>query len=72
MRYTKLTINDCPVNVIELDAEPDECNMCGTVGFHRHAVPWYYAPVRAGCSEGGYKTVCSACHARWAAWNDLG
>lgn len=70
MREAHFEINGCPVTVIDLSAEPDECSMCHAVDFHTHAVPWYCGPVREGQSEGGYKTVCRACHDRWAAWND--
>jgi hypothetical protein len=52
------------------DGAPDECNMCGALGRHRHGVPWYCGPVMEGESEGGYKCVCRPCHDRWAAWND--
>lgn len=44
--------------------------MCGAVGFHEHAVPWYCGPVAEGESEGGYKTVCKGCHDKWAEWDD--
>lgn len=56
--------------VVHLWQEPQECNMCGAVGHHRHAVPWYCGPVLEGGSEGGYKTVCEPCHDRWAKWSD--
>lgn len=60
----------CPITVIRMWEILIECAMCGKEGFHRHAVPWYCGPVREGCSEGGYKTVCRRCHDRWAVWND--
>ena len=70
MRTQHYEINGCPVTVIYLWKEPIECNMCGVVGFHEHAIPWYYGPVAEGESDGGYKTVCKTCHDKWACWND--
>lgn len=70
MRRQDLEINGCPVTVIDLNAEPYECAMCGSIGFHKHAVPWYCGPVLEGQSEGGYKSVCKPCHDRWEAWSD--
>ena len=71
MRYFAGEINGCPVTVINISEEPDECSMCGNMDFHRHAVPWYCGPVLEGESEGGYKTVCKSCHDRWAVWSEL-
>lgn len=70
MRTEHYELNGCPVTVIHLWEEPTECNMCGAVGFHAHAVPWYCGPVAEGESEGGYKTVCKGCHDKWAKWDD--
>lgn len=55
---------------VHLWQDPDECNMCGALGYHTNAVPWYCGPVAEGESEGGYKCVCKPCHDRWAAWDD--
>ncbi len=57
------------VLVVHLWRDPDECNVCGALGIHSHAVPWYCGPVAEGESKGGYKVVCQACHDRWAAWD---
>lgn len=54
---------------IHLWRDPDECNMCGALGYHSHAVPWYCGPVAEGDSEGGYKAVCVRCYGRWEAWD---
>ena len=70
MRALSGQVNGCPVTVISLNEEEDECSMCGGLGFHRHAVPWYCGPVLEGQSEGGYKTVCEPCHDRWTAWTE--
>jgi hypothetical protein len=70
MKTEHYELNGCPVTVIHLQGEPHECSMCGAVGFHEHAVPWYCGPVMEGDSDGGYKTVCKKCHDRWASWND--
>lgn len=63
------TRRDGPVVVVHLWQEPEECNMCGTLGNHKHAVPWYCGPVPQGESEGGYKAVCERCHDKWSAWD---
>lgn len=54
---------------IHLWRDPDECNMCGGLGYHSHAVPWYCGPVAEGESQGGYKAVCRRCYGRWEAWD---
>lgn len=54
---------------IHLWRDPDPCNMCGALGYHSHAVPWYCGPVADGDNEGGYKTVCARCYGRWEAWD---
>jgi len=63
-------LNGRPVNVTHVWEEPHECAMCGGLGFHAHAVPWYCGPVLEGESEGGYKIVCEPCHDKWAKWSD--
>lgn len=70
MRTGRYEMNGCPVTVINLWEEPDECNMCGAVGLHEYAVPWYCGPVAEGESEGAYKSVCKTCHDKWARWDD--
>lgn len=55
---------------IHLWQEPDECNMCGALGYHHYAVPWYCGPVATGENEGGYKAVCERCYGRWEAWDN--
>lgn len=51
MRVEHYELHGCPVTVIHLWAEPEECNMCGTLGFHAHAVPWYCGPVMEGAKR---------------------
>lgn len=63
-------IKGCPVTVIHLWQEQEECNMCGALGYHHKCVPWYCGPVAEGDSEGGYKSVCNSCYTRWERWND--
>lgn len=70
MSVERFEINGCPVTVVTLWDMPVECAMCGREGNHTHAVPWYCGPVMEGASDGGYKTVCESCCARWAAWSD--
>ena len=65
----KATLDFPTINVYRLWDEPEECNMCDSVGFHTHAVPWYCGPVQEGKSEGGYKVVCKPCHDKWELWN---
>ena len=54
---------------IHLWRDPDECNMCGALGYHHYAVPWYCGPVAQGDNEDGYKAVCERCYGRWEAWD---
>lgn len=70
MRVEHYEIDGCPITVLRLDYSPIECAMCGREGDHHHAVPWYCGPVLEGESDGGYKTVCEPCYARWEAWSD--
>ncbi|MGE0675056.1 MAG: hypothetical protein AB7O64_18590 [Methylibium sp.] len=69
MRIDHIDADGDSVLRIYLWRDPDECSMCGTLGYHSHAVPWYCGPVAYGESEGGYKTVCKRCHDRWEAWD---
>lgn len=63
-------VNGCPVTIIDLNREPEECGICGALGFHQHFVWWYEGPCcsldpdRAGC------TVCRSCHDQWAIWDE--
>ena len=50
--------------------DPCECCMCDKLTFSDKAVPYYCGPVREGQSEGGYKTACDDCYAKWERWND--
>lgn len=70
MRIDRVEPDGSKVLCIHLWREPEECNMCGALGYLAHAVPWYCGPVAEGESEGGYKSVCKVCHDRWAAWDD--
>ena len=54
--------------IVDMNAQPVECGMCGAEGFHDHCVPWYCGPVLEGESEGGYRTVCKLCHNKWEDW----
>lgn len=66
MPTERYELNGCSVTVVNLWEKPNECYMCGSIGFHQHAVPWYYGPVSEGNSDGGYAPVCAACHDNWA------
>ncbi|MCQ9375148.1 hypothetical protein NMQ14_12890 [Methyloversatilis sp. XJ19-13] len=69
MRIDAVDADGNSVLRIHLWRDPEDCNMCGALGYHSHAVPWYCGPVAEGESEGGYKTVCARCYCRWEAWD---
>lgn len=50
--------------------DPITCAMCEAEGYFEHAVPYYCGPVLEGHSEGGYRSVCGPCYARWEAWSN--
>lgn len=69
MRIDTVDADGSSVLRVHLWRDPDECSMCGVLGFHVHCVPWYCGPVASGESEGGYKAVCARCYGRWEAWD---
>jgi len=71
MRVLSGTINGCPVTVIELNAEPIKCGMCGALGFHDHFVWYYEGPCCSLHPERGGVTVCKPCHDKWSEWDDM-
>lgn len=71
MRTTHTTINGCPVLIIELNAAPLQCCICGAWGFHEHFVWYYEEPCCSLRPEKGGKPACKPCHDRWATWDDL-
>lgn len=50
--------------------DPVDCCMCEKPTHSRMCVPYYCGPVLEEQSEGGYKTACEPCYARWEAWSD--
>lgn len=66
-----LELNGCTVNIIHMWVEPNECAMCGAIGFHSCCVPWYYNPTVEPLNDGGYKSVCNTCHDRYSKWASL-
>jgi hypothetical protein len=50
--------------------EPVDCCICEKPTYSSFCVPYYCGPVQSGKSQGGYKTACERCYARWEKWDD--
>lgn len=51
------------INLWEYD---EECSLCGKLGKHNKAIPYYEEPVATfEESEGGGKAVCNECYQKW-------
>jgi len=51
------------INLWEYD---EECSLCGKLGKHNKAIPYYEEPVATfEESQGGGKTVCDNCYSDW-------
>lgn len=70
MRIQNLTVNGCPVTIIELQSFEAECVICGAWGDHRHFVWYYEEPCCSLHPEKGGAPACKECHDRWARWDD--